>query len=116
MRMNEISLGRRRNNIAMKLLKMVKEQIERKMWWRENLHNGTAMGNNFPRKNVQVGKGTYGVLNVLCDGDGAVLSIVNFCSIASNVTFVLCSEHNIKNVSTFPYKAHFMGGGNRSFK
>lgn len=109
--MNEISPGRRRKNIAMKLLKVVKEQIERKMWWRENLHNGTVMGNIFPRKNVQVGKGTYGVLNVLCDGDGAVLSIGNFCSIASNVTFVLCSEHNIKNVSTFPYRAHFMGGG-----
>ena len=95
--------------LYIKVKKYISDFLIRKKWGRANTHNGTKMGNIFPIESVQVGNCTYGVLNVLVDNYGSKLTIGNFCSIATRVTFVLCSEHNTKNISSFPYKVHIMG-------
>lgn len=52
----------------------------------------------------EVGKGSYaGDLKVLSWGEGASLSIGNYCSIADGVTILLGGEHRTDWVTTFPF-------------
>lgn len=82
---------------------------------RKNKHNHTYCANFvkdslFPLDKVHVGKYTYGPLRVISysmyDAD---LYIGNFCSIASEVCFLLGGEHNYHHLSTYPFKAMFLG-------
>lgn len=79
-------------------------------WHMRNKHNNTFARNKFNMNNVIVGKGSYGGLNIL-DAGGAIgysLRIGNFCSIADEVTFILCGEHHTDTISTFPYKTMWL--------
>jgi len=54
----------------------------------------------------KIGTGTYsygGKLEVLSWGEGANLSIGNYCSIAEGVTILLGGEHRIDWITTFPF-------------
>lgn len=52
----------------------------------------------------QFGRGTYsGDLQVMSWGEGAKLSIGNFCSIADGVTILLGGEHRTDWVTTYPF-------------
>lgn len=55
-----------------------------------------------------VGQGTYGGIYVLNHNTGSKLSIGLFCSIALEAVFVLNSNHNMKTISTFPYKVKLL--------
>lgn len=56
----------------------------------------------FPLDCVDIGKGTYGPLNVFCLGDNSRLSIGKYCSIAEEVTFLLNIDHPVDRISTNP--------------
>ena len=86
------------------------EAIRRKKQWRKrNQGNNTVMGSSFNIDLVSVGKKTYGVLNVINHSEKYRLTIGSYCSIAPDVTFVVCGEHPIHHISTFPFKTHCCG-------
>ena len=58
---------------------------------------------------VKIGKRTYGRVNVLDFGTENILKIGSYCSIGPNVAFVLCAEHPINTVSSFPFRVKIMG-------
>ncbi len=84
-------------------------QYRLKMKWRQqNRHNSTGIGTVFDISCLSVGKGTYGVINVLADNSGYKINIKNFCSIASGVIFILCSDHRMDTISTFPFQVKYI--------
>lgn len=95
------------------LLKKIKRYLIHlkriKLWRRNNTHNGTTLGdfyfnNLFDMSLVEVGKETFGPINVISSNVGERLRIGSYCSIAPNVVFILNSEHNLNTVSSFPFK------------
>lgn len=54
-----------------------------------------------------IGDWTYGHPIVRSYGDGAVLKIGKYCSIASDVVILLVSEHRTDWVSTYPFRQIF---------
>ena len=58
----------------------------------------------------QIGRGTYGGLEVLSWGEGATLRIGAFCSIASDVKVILGGEHRIDWVTTYPFNVLWEAG------
>jgi len=84
-------------------------------WRNRNGHNRTFPVNDlscepYPLDKVRVGIGTYGPLKVFSYGNNSEsLTIGNYCSIATGVTFLLGGEHDFRNISTFPFKFFFNG-------
>ena len=76
----------------------------KKIWRINNRNNWIYPISLFPRDRVNIGNYSYGELNVLVYGPTGDLRIGNCCSIGPHVTFLLCVDHNMKTVSTFPYK------------
>lgn len=74
-------------------------------WRKRNKHNFTYPKSAFNISHVEVGKKTYGELNVVdqSPSDNKVI-IGSYCSIAPNVWFLLGGEHNIHTISTYPFK------------
>ena len=83
----------------------VKRRERIKKWRELNGHNETSPINDFNFSSVTVGKYTYGGIQVYNFNSTERLKIGNFCSIASDVMFILNAEHNLSMVSTFPFKA-----------
>lgn len=82
----------------------------RKKYRRINRHNFTRIMNICDLSKVIVGKKTYGGFYVedssLAD---TKLYIGSYCSIAPNVRFLLGGEHQIKSISTYPFKVFLFG-------
>ena len=76
-----------------------------KKWRQINGHNDTAPVNDFDFDCVKIGKYTYGGICVYNFNSNNTLTIGNYCSIASDVMFILNADHNLQTVSTFPFKA-----------
>ena len=87
-----------------RVMRIFKERRRYKLWKEKNPDNDTAPMNDFDINCVTVGKYTYGGICVYNFNKGEHLRIGNFCSIASNVMFVLNADHNLDTISTFPYK------------
>lgn len=90
-------------------LKPIKQYIDlayfRTQWRIKNKHNFTNPFNVFPIDLVTVGNYTYGNLNVYSyRNQDEKLIIGNFCSIASDVIFVLSGEHTFSYFSTYPFE------------
>ena len=90
------------------LLYPIKNAIQKWMFsykWRcINSENDTVAKTIFPVDIVNVGKRTYGELNILSyHSENEGLYIGNYCSIANDVLFVLGGEHNYKCFSNFPF-------------
>lgn len=81
-----------------------RQKLQRKKWRELNRHNETQIGCEFDFEKVHVGRYTYGVLNVLNYSEDKHLYIGDFCSIAGNVTFIVCADHNVNTISTYPFK------------
>lgn len=81
----------------------------KKDWRKKNLYNRTFLGNLFDANMsaIEVGKETYGVINVLQHNEGSKLRIGHFCSIGPNVIFILQSDHPLDHISTFPFKTWY---------
>ena len=79
--------------------------IFNKKWRKLNKNNYTKANNRFDINKVQVGKFTYGELNIKSFGnENEKLEIGNFCSIAQNVTFLLSGEHQYNTILTYPFR------------
>lgn len=92
----------------MGLMNHIKVAIFRKRWRKRNSHNDTIARNMFDVNCVSVGNGTYGQIFVYNDVAAAHLHIGNYCSIASEVTFLLGHDHRLDCLSTFPFKAQVL--------
>lgn len=55
------------------------------------------------RDRYEIGDHTYGKPRVISWGEGTLLMIGRYCSIGTNVTIFLGSEHRINWVSTYPF-------------
>jgi len=77
-------------------------------WKKLNSHNAIEPQNIFPLSKVTVGKMSYGPIVVRWWGtENEHLTIGNFCSISSDVEFLLGGNHNHDFISTFPFKVKF---------
>lgn len=81
-----------------------------KKWKKNNKENFTQLGKYiFDFSKVNVGKGTYGELNIIqFESHNGFLKIGNYCSIAPEVVFLLDGEHRYDTVSTYPFKARLL--------
>lgn len=91
--------------IIKRIIGLVSVHKKRMQWRKLNPHNTTNAASDFRFECVNVGKMTYGDLNVLTFSDKYKLSIGNYCSIASEVMFILSADHYLDHISTFPFKA-----------
>lgn len=95
--------------IIFKILLLLKKRIEyiifKNRWRKKNRHNNTIPIKYFPIEMVNVGKYTYGPLNIFYWGaENEKLEIGNFVSIAPEVKFILGGNHEMKTFTTFPFK------------
>jgi len=92
------------------ILGKLKLFLFKKKWKRVNKHNFTNPRNVFPIQRVEVGKYSYGPLNVRTrEAENEKLIIGSFVSIAEDVLFILGGNHNIETFSTYPFKVMFRG-------
>lgn len=82
----------------------IKRYLFKRRWERQNAENGTYPMTIFDETRVSVGKYTYGELNVNTSGESGRLMIGSYCSIASEVVFLLSADHYIDHISTYPFK------------
>ncbi len=81
-----------------------------KAWRRLNSHNDTEINCHCDFSRINVGKKTYGALNIVDHSpDNLRLQIGSYCSIAPNVLFLLGGEHQIRSISTYPFKVKVFG-------
>lgn len=90
------------------LLKKVAKEIllfkNNKKWRKNNVHNATVINSLFPFDSVEVGKYTYGKLNMIWMAEKANVKIGNYCSIGPEVKFLVGGEHDYRRISTFPFQ------------
>lgn len=85
--------------------KYFKLKIFQNKWLKHRGDNYTQAGTVFPSDKVKIGKWSYGILNVHYYNQlYERLEIGKYCSIADNVHFFTGGEHDIKNISTYPFK------------
>ena len=96
----------------MSIINFIKWRIidkkRQKEWRKKNSHNSVVLNSFVPFDCIQIGKYTYGELNILRLDDSSNLTIGSLCSIAENVTFLLAADHGISRISTFPFKAKML--------
>lgn len=91
-----------------RIKKIVKLIIFKNRWRIKNKNNNTFAGDIFPIDKVDVGKFSYGKLNVHFWGsDNEYLKIGDFVSIAEGVQFILGGNHGYNSITTFPFKVEF---------
>ena len=91
------------------MLCFLKTYVKRIIYRKKNKDNFTEIKRNIDINNVNVGKGTYGTLDILTyKGKNSKLYIGNYCSIANDVVFLMGGEHQYKNLLTYPIKAKYL--------
>lgn len=78
------------------------------MWrWRKlNTHNKTTLVRNCNYKVITVGRETYGPIDALTwNNSDEGLEIGSYCSIASDVKFILSGNHHTSGFTTYPIKS-----------
>lgn len=89
---------------------MISEYIKllnkKRKWRQKNSSNYTQMVNDFNINLVNVGRYTYGGLNVLTFNDKNRLKIGSFCSIGPAVTFIVSADHYLDRFSTYPFHVY----------
>ena len=91
------------------LRKHIKLNAFRRKWVRQHPESELIPMNCFPSGVVEVGRYSYGELNVVTFDSKTKLKIGSFVSIAQQVTFLLDVEHYIDHLSTFPWKVKMIG-------
>lgn len=104
----------------MGIIHSIKKRLEERRIWKDyyreyrekNYDNFTYPVNMFDLDYVTVGKKTYGGIKILGGGTlhlcGRKIKIGNYCSIASNVTFIPQLDHYTNHISTYPFKVKVM--------
>lgn len=94
------------------MVRMMKKFLKKIInnWRWKKIHPDTQIIpiNTFDFEKVEIGSYSYGELNVVDFGEGCILKIGNFVSIAQQVTFILNAEHNIHTISTYPFKTKML--------
>ena len=82
-------------------------KIINKVYYRiKNKHNFTNIKNIHGIRKINVGKGTYGTIDVKTyRGENCNLIIGNYCSISNGCVFLMGGEHGYDTLSTYPFKA-----------
>jgi chloramphenicol O-acetyltransferase type B len=62
-----------------------------------------SLARRFPQ--FEIGKGSYGGLNVIEFGEGTTLKVGKYCSFAKGVEVLLGGNHRMDWVTTFPFSA-----------
>jgi virginiamycin A acetyltransferase len=94
------------------LIRIIKNKTElylfKRKWRKKNYDNDTYVANIFDISRVNVGNYTYGLLNVIHSygNPKEKLTIGSYCSISTDVYFLLGGEHFFKGLSTFPFKVY----------
>ena len=92
------------------LLNYLRFYLFRERYRRQNQHNSTIIMNFCDLSKVIIGKKTYGEIHVTdFSPEDTKLHIGSYCSIAPNVRFLLGGEHQIKSISTYPFKVLSFG-------
>lgn len=94
-----------RHSLFGELIHLIRLNSFRRKWIMLHREGDSYPMNIFPVECVEIGKGSYGELNVITFSNKTQLKIGNFVSIAQNVYFVLDAEHHLDYLSTFPFKA-----------
>jgi len=81
-----------------------KMRKRRKQWNKLHPDSTTMPMSDFDFNLVEVGKGSYGELNIVDFGGESKLIIKSYVSIAQQVTFLLNTEHHTNRISTYPFK------------
>lgn len=89
-------------------IRLVRHQIK---WRKINTHNNTVINSIINNNRIRVGKNTYGKLNVIAynTNGNSKLVIGNFCSISSTAIFMLGGGHNLRYISSYPFKNKILG-------
>lgn len=87
----------------------LKLHVKRKQWRKKNINNTTHMIKYFNSSLVSVGRKTYGGIEVINHSNNYCLKIGSFCSIAPGVLFIVCGEHNVNHISTYPFRVKVLG-------
>lgn len=90
------------------VLKKIKRIKEKCLFEKKNKHNDLRFIDFNTLKNVEVGKYTYGRINMFDFKDGGKLKIGSFCSFGRNVFICLGGEHNYNYFSTFPFSTRVL--------
>lgn len=96
-------------------VKQIRLNRFKRSWRKANAENDTVPMNLFPAELVNVGKCSYGELNVVTFNRCSKLKIGSYCSIAQHVHFMLDVEHHVNTISTYPYKAKCLKMGDEAF-
>lgn len=91
------------------LRKHIKLNAFKRKWVRQHPESELIPMNCFPSGVVEVGRYSYGELNVVTFDSRTKLRIGSFVSIAQQVVFLLDVEHYIDHLSTFPWKVKMLG-------
>ena len=84
------------------------KEFFRAQWRKRNTANKTVIGEYFFNPDcVEVGRNTYGTLNIVMHSNKAKLNIGSYCSIASKVIFIVSGEHNTHTLSTYPFNSYY---------
>lgn len=88
----------------------IKLTVLKFLYRRANKHNLTCITRLCNIKKIAVGERTYGEINLTDYSDlDYKLKIGSYCSIASNVSFLLGGEHRIDTISTYPFQVQVFG-------
>lgn len=102
--------GNKRIIILFGFIKIRMKLNLKKRWKAENKHNFVVLSDYRNYDKIIVGENSYGCINALFSAPtNEKLYIGNYCSIADGVRFVVSSEHDYKNLSTYPFKV-MLGG------
>ena len=91
------------------LRKHIKLNAFRRKWVRHHPESELIPMNCFPIGVVEVGRYSYGELNVVTFDSKTKLRIGSFVSIAQQFAFLLDVEHYIDHLSTFPWNVKMLG-------
>lgn len=80
------------------------------LWRKKNKHNFTHIVSKCNINLISVGQYSYGDLNVRDFNNGTKLFIGSFCSIATDVVFLLGGNHSTENLSSYPFKNKLING------
>lgn len=88
-----------------KIKEFIKLLMLKKKWKKDNLHNGTYLVKLCDISKINVGKDSYGYLEIYDWGsENEELKIGNYVSIANGVKFILGGNHNYNYFLTYPLK------------
>lgn len=103
-------------SIKTKIINFASLYYYKRKWRKLNEQNNTWLVRLCDISKISVGKFSYGPLKVHTWGsENEKLTIGNFVSISSDVTFILGGNHQYTSISTYPFKVKFLGQNEEAY-